>query len=253
MMNRIRNRHVEQLVICRPCLGVIWLNMSLNDYKAIMIKLEGITKSFGSLQVLKGIDLEINKGEIISIVGPSGAGKTTLLQIMGTLDEPDAGVVQIDGTVVSRMKEKELSAFRNKNIGFVFQFHQLLPEFTALENVMIPALIAGVSSKEANDRATKILDFMGLVDRASHKPNELSGGEKQRVAVARALINDPAVILADEPSGSLDTHNKEDLHQLFFDLRDRLGQTFVIVTHDEGLAKITDRTVHMVDGMIKKY
>jgi lipoprotein-releasing system ATP-binding protein len=217
-----------------------------------MIKLEGITKSFGSLQVLKGIDLEINKGEIVSIVGPSGAGKTTLLQIMGTLDEPDAGTVQIDGTVVSRMKEKELSAFRNKNIGFVFQFHQLLPEFTALENVMIPALIAGVSSKEANDRATKILDFMGLVDRASHKPNELSGGEKQRVAVARALINDPAVILADEPSGSLDTHNKEDLHQLFFDLRDRLGQTFVIVTHDEGLAKITDRTVHIVDGMIKK-
>ena len=226
--------------------------MSLNDYKAIMIKLEGITKSFGSLQVLQGIDLEINKGEIISIVGPSGAGKTTLLQIMGTLDEPDAGVVQIDGTMVSRMKEKELSAFRNKNIGFVFQFHQLLPEFTALENVMIPALIAGVSSKEAHERAMKILDFMGLVDRASHKPNELSGGEKQRVAVARALINDPAVILADEPSGSLDTHNKEDLHQLFFDLRDRLGQTFVIVTHDEGLAKITDRTVHIVDGMIKK-
>lgn len=217
-----------------------------------MIKLEGITKSFGSLQVLKGIDLEINKGEIVSIVGPRGAGKTTLLQIMGTLDEPDAGVVQIDGTVVSRMKEKELSAFRNKNIGFVFQFHQLLPEFTALENVMIPALIAGVSSKEAHERAMKILDFMGLVDRASHKPNELSGGEKQRVAVARALINDPAVILADEPSGSLDTHNKEDLHQLFFDLRDRLGQTFVIVTHDEGLAKITDRTVHIVDGMIKK-
>ena len=217
-----------------------------------MIKLEGITKSFGSLPVLKGIDLEINKGEIISIVGPSGAGKTTLLQIMGTLDEPDAGVVQIDGTVVSRMKEKELSAFRNKNIGFVFQFHQLLPEFTALENVMIPALIAGVSSKEAHERAMKILDFMGLVDRASHKPNELSGGEKQRVAVARALINDPAVILSDEPSGSLDTHNKEDLHQLFFDLRDRLGQTFVIVTHDEGLAKITDRTVHIVDGMIKK-
>ena len=217
-----------------------------------MIKLEGITKSFGSLQVLKGIDLEINKGEIVSIVGPSGAGKTTLLQIMGTLDEPDAGVVQIDGTVVSRMKEKELSAFRNKNIGFVFQFHQLLPEFTALENVMIPALIAGVSSKEAHERAMKILDFMGLVDRASHKPNELSGGEKQRVAVARALINDPAVILADEPSGSLDTHNKEDLHQLFFDLRDRLGQTFVIVTHDEGLAKITDRTVHIVGCMIKK-
>lgn len=217
-----------------------------------MIKLEGITKSFGSLQVLKGIDLEINKGEIVSIVGPSGAGKTTLLQIMGTLDEPDKGSVEIDGTVVSRMKEKELSAFRNKNIGFVFQFHQLLPEFTALENVMIPAFIAGVSSKEANERAMQVLDFMGLADRASHKPNELSGGEKQRVAVARALINDPAVILADEPSGSLDTKNKEDLHQLFFDLRDRLGQTFVIVTHDEALARITDRTVHMVDGMIKK-
>lgn len=217
-----------------------------------MIKLEGITKSFGSLQVLKGIDLEINKGEIVSIVGPSGAGKTTLLQIMGTLDEPDKGSVEIDGTVVSRMKEKELSAFRNKNIGFVFQFHQLLPEFTALENVMIPAFIAGTASREANERAMKVLDFMGLADRASHKPNELSGGEKQRVAVARALINDPAVILADEPSGSLDTKNKEDLHQLFFDLRDRLGQTFVIVTHDEGLARITDRTVHMVDGMIKK-
>lgn len=217
-----------------------------------MIKLEGITKSFGSLQVLKGIDLEINKGEIVSIVGPSGAGKTTLLQIMGTLDEPDKGSVEIDGTVVSRMKEKELSAFRNKNIGFVFQFHQLLPEFTALENVMIPAFIAGTASREANERAMKVLDFMGLADRASHKPNELSGGEKQRVAVARALINDPAVILADEPSGSLDTKNKEDLHQLFFDLRDRLGQTFVIVTHDEALARITDRTVHMVDGMIKK-
>ena len=217
-----------------------------------MIKLEGITKSFGSLQVLKGIDLEINKGEIISIVGPSGAGKTTLLQIMGTLDEPDAGVVQIDGTMVSRMKEKELSAFRNKNIGFVFQFHQLLPEFTALENVMIPAFIAGVSTKEASIHAMEILDFMGLTERASHKPNELSGGEKQRVAVARALINQPAVILADEPSGSLDTHNKEELHQLFFDLRNRFGQTFVIVTHDETLAKITDRTIHMVDGSIKK-
>lgn len=217
-----------------------------------MIKLKGITKSFGSLQVLKGIDLDIDKSEIVSIVGPSGAGKTTLLQIMGTLDKPDAGTVEIDGTIVSRMKERELAAFRNKNIGFVFQFHQLLPEFTALENVMIPAFIAGVSSKEANERAVKILDFMGLADRASHKPNELSGGEKQRVAVARALINNPSVIFADEPSGSLDMHNKEELHQLFFDLRDRLGQTFVIVTHDEGLARITDRTVHMVDGMIKK-
>lgn len=202
------------------------------------------------MQVLKGIDLEISKGEVVSIVGPSGAGKTTLLQIMGTLDEPDAGEVCIDGTNVSRMKEKALSAFRNKNIGFVFQFHQLLPEFTALENVMIPAFIAGVPTKEANTRALEILDFMGLAERASHKPNELSGGEKQRVAVARALINHPAVILADEPSGSLDTHNKEELHQLFFDLRNRFGQTFVIVTHDESLARITDRTVHMVDGMI---
>ena len=216
-----------------------------------MIKLEGITKNFGSLQVLKGIDLEINKSEVVSIVGPSGAGKTTLLQIMGTLDEPDTGLVQIDGTVVSRMKEKELSAFRNKNIGFVFQFHQLLPEFTALENVMIPAFIAGVSLKEANDRAMKILDFMGLVDRASHKPNELSGGEKQRVAVARALINNPAVILADEPSGSLDTKNKEELHALFFELRDQMNQTFVIVTHDEQLATNTDRVIHIRDGVVE--
>ena len=215
-----------------------------------MIHLEGITKSFGSLQVLKGIDLEITQGEVVSIVGPSGAGKTTLLQIMGTLDSPDAGMINIDGTNVSRMKEKELSAFRNKHIGFVFQFHQLLPEFTALENVMIPAFIAGVPTKEASMRAMEILDFMGLKERASHKPNDLSGGEKQRVAVARALINQPAVILADEPSGSLDSHNKEELHQLFFDLRNRFGQTFVIVTHDEALAKITDRTIHMVDGNI---
>ena len=215
-----------------------------------MIQLQGITKSFGSLQVLRGIDLNIDKGEIASIVGPSGAGKTTLLQIMGTLDAPDSGTVTIDGTLVSRMKEKELSAFRNKHIGFVFQFHQLLPEFTALENVMIPAFIAGVGQKEATTSALELLEFMGLTDRAEHKPNELSGGEKQRVAVARALINHPAVILADEPSGSLDTHNKEELHQLFFDLRNRFGQTFVIVTHDEGLAQITDRTVHMVDGEI---
>ncbi|MGE4308029.1 ABC transporter ATP-binding protein [Bacteroides sp.] len=216
-----------------------------------MIQLEGITKSFGSLQVLKGIDLEINSGEVVSIVGPSGAGKTTLLQIMGTLDDPDAGTVSIDGTNLSRMKQKELSAFRNKHIGFVFQFHQLLPEFTAIENIMIPAFIAGVSNREALTRASEILDFMGLKERASHKPNELSGGEKQRVAVARALINNPAVILADEPSGSLDSHNKEELHQLFFDLRNKFGQTFVIVTHDENLSKITDRTVHMIDGMIQ--
>lgn len=215
-----------------------------------MIQLQGITKSFGSLQVLRGIDLNIDKGEIVSIVGPSGAGKTTLLQIMGTLDAPDSGMITIDGTLVSRMKEKELSAFRNKHIGFVFQFHQLLPEFTALENVMIPAFIAGVGQKEATASALELLEFMGLTDRTGHKPNELSGGEKQRVAVARALINHPAVILADEPSGSLDTHNKEELHQLFFDLRNRFGQTFVIVTHDEGLARITDRTVHMVDGEI---
>ncbi len=218
-----------------------------------MIQLQGITKSFGSLQVLRGIDLNIDKGEIVSIVGPSGAGKTTLLQIMGTLDAPDSGMITIDGTLVSRMKEKELSAFRNKHIGFVFQFHQLLPEFTALENEMIPAFIAGVGQKEATASALELLEFMGLTDRAGHKPNELSGGEKQRVAVARALINHPAVILADEPSGSLDTHNKEELHQLFFDLRNRFGQTFVIVTHDEGLARITDRTVHMVDGEIVRF
>ena len=215
-----------------------------------MIRLEGITKSFGNLQVLRGIDLEIKKGEVVSIVGPSGAGKTTLLQIMGTLDMPDSGSVTIDGTLVNRLNEKELSAFRNRHIGFVFQFHQLLPEFTALENVMIPAFIAGVGQQEAKAAATEILDFMGLTERASHKPNELSGGEKQRVAVARALINHPAVVLADEPSGSLDTHNKEELHQLFFDLRDKLGQTFVIVTHDENLARLTDRTIHMVDGRI---
>ena len=215
-----------------------------------MIEIQGITKSFGELQVLKGIDLTINKGEVVSIVGPSGAGKTTLLQIMGTLDKADAGQVFINGVEVNRLKEKELSAFRNKQIGFVFQFHQLLPEFTALENVMIPALIGGTSSGKAMRRAKETLDMMGLAERASHKPAELSGGEKQRVAVARALINRPAVIFADEPSGSLDTKNKEELHQLFFDLRERLGQTFVIVTHDEGLAQLTDRTIHMVDGKI---
>ena len=217
-----------------------------------MIEIQGITKSFGELQVLKGIDLIIYKGEVVSIVGPSGAGKTTLLQIMGTLDKADAGSVVINGVEVGKLKEKELSAFRNKQIGFVFQFHQLLPEFTALENVMIPALIAGTSSGEAMRRAKDTLEMMGLAERASHKPAELSGGEKQRVAVARALINHPAVIFADEPSGSLDSKNKEELHQLFFDLREKLGQTFVIVTHDEGLAQLTDRTIHMVDGRISQ-
>jgi len=215
-----------------------------------MIQLQGITKSFGSLQVLKGIDLTIDKGEVVSIVGPSGAGKTTLLQIMGTLDKPDTGRILLNGTEINRLKERELAAFRNREIGFVFQFHQLLPEFTALENVTIPALIQGVSSGEARRRAVEMLEFMGLSERASHKPAELSGGEKQRVAVARALINHPSVVLADEPSGSLDTHNKEELHRLFFELRDKLGQTFVIVTHDEGLASQTDRTIHMLDGRI---
>lgn len=215
-----------------------------------MIELQGITKSFGSLQVLKGIDLTIDKGEVVSIVGPSGAGKTTLLQIMGTLDKPDTGRILLNGTEINRLKERELAAFRNREIGFVFQFHQLLPEFTALENVTIPALIQGVSSGEARRRAVEMLELMGLSERASHKPAELSGGEKQRVAVARALINHPSVVLADEPSGSLDTHNKEELHRLFFELRDKLGQTFVIVTHDEGLASQTDRTIHMLDGRI---
>ena len=215
-----------------------------------MIDIQGITKSFGSLQVLKGIDLHIGRGEVVSIVGPSGAGKTTLLQIVGTLDKPDSGEVVIDGVKVGGLNKKKLADFRNRHIGFVFQFHQLLPEFTALENIMIPAFIGGASRKTAEQRARELLRFMNLEDRASHKPSELSGGEKQRVAVARALVNNPAVVLADEPSGSLDSKNKEELHQLFFDLRDKFGQTFVIVTHDEQLAKITDRTIAMKDGML---
>ena len=215
-----------------------------------MIRTENITKNFGTLQVLKGIDLHIDKGEVVSIVGPSGAGKTTLLQIIGTLEKPDTGSVYIDDVDVTQLSGNKLSRFRNQHLGFVFQFHQLLPEFTAIENIMIPAYIAGIKPSEAKQRATELLQFMGLADRATHKPNELSGGEKQRVAVARALINQPAVILADEPSGSLDSQNKTELHQLFFDLRNKFGQTFVIVTHDETLAATTDRTIHLRDGLI---
>ncbi|MBO5679057.1 MAG: ABC transporter ATP-binding protein [Bacteroidaceae bacterium] len=215
-----------------------------------MIQLHDIRKSFGTLEVLKGIDLTINQGEVVSIVGPSGAGKTTLLQIIGTLDRPDSGRVLFGGVDISVYKEKQLSAFRNRHIGFVFQFHQLLPEFTAVENVMMPALISGANMNDARSRAMEMLDYLHLTDRATHKPAELSGGEKQRVAVARALVNHPQVILADEPSGSLDTQNKEELHRLFFDLRDKLGQTFIIVTHDEHLAATTDRTIRLLDGRV---
>ena len=215
-----------------------------------MIQLHDIRKSFGTLEVLKGIDLTINQGEVVSIVGPSGAGKTTLLQIIGTLDRPDSGRVLFGGVDISVYKEKQLSAFRNRHIGFVFQFHQLLPEFTAVENVMMPALISGANMNDARSRAMEMLDYLHLTDRATHKPAELSGGEKQRVAVARALVNRPQVILADEPSGSLDTQNKEELHRLFFDLRDKLGQTFIIVTHDEQLAATTDRTIRLLDGRV---
>ena len=217
-----------------------------------MIELDNITRSFGSLQVLKGISLSIDRGEVVSITGPSGAGKTTLLQIMGSLDKPDGGKVIYDGQDITKMSEKEISAFRNRHIGFVFQFHQLLPEFTALENISIPMLIAGQGMRQANARAKELLELLGLADRADHKPSELSGGEKQRIAVARALANQPDVILADEPSGSLDTKNKEKLHKLFFSLRDQLGQTFVIVTHDESLAAMTDRTIRLLDGSILK-
>ena len=216
-----------------------------------MIKVRGINKSFGSLQVLKNVDLTISKGEIVSIVGPSGAGKTTLLQIMGTLDKPDSGKVIFEGNDVTKYSDRKLSDFRNKNIGFVFQFHQLLPEFTALENTMIPALIGKKDRAQAIKESNHILELMGLSDRKLHKPSELSGGEKQRVAVARALINNPMIVFADEPSGSLDTENKDELHSLFFKLRDELNQTFVIVTHDTQLAELTDRTISMKDGIIE--
>ena len=215
-----------------------------------MIEIEGINKYYGKLHVLRDVSLSIDKGEIVSIVGKSGAGKTTLLQIMGTLDSPDSGVVKYDGVEVLKMRSRELSHFRNRNIGFVFQFHQLLPEFTTVENVAIPAMIGGTRQKEAMTRAMELLDFMGLGERAGNKPSQLSGGERQRAAVARALINKPSVIFADEPSGSLDSQNKQELHRLFFRLRDELQQTFVIVTHDESLAGDTDRIIHMKDGAI---
>ena len=215
-----------------------------------MIEIEGLNKYYGKLHVLRDVSLSIDKGEIVSIVGKSGAGKTTLLQIMGTLDSPDSGVVKYDGVEVLKMRSRELSHFRNRNIGFVFQFHQLLPEFTTVENVAIPAMIGGTKQQEAMRRAMELLDFMGLSERAENKPSQLSGGERQRAAVARALINKPAVIFADEPSGSLDSQNKQELHRLFFRLRDELQQTFVIVTHDESLAGDTDRIIHMKDGAI---
>ena len=216
-----------------------------------MIEARNIVKRYGTLEVLRGVDVSIGEGEVVAIVGPSGAGKTTLLQIIGTLDRPDSGVVSYDGTDVLALKDREMARFRNRNIGFVFQFHQLLPEFTMVENVAIPALIGGANSRDAYARATELLTLLGLADRLAHKPAQLSGGERQRVAVARALVNKPKVVLADEPSGSLDTVNKQELHRLFFDLRARLGQTFVIVTHDEGLAAMCDRVLHMRDGMIQ--
>ena len=216
-----------------------------------MIDIKDVTKNYGNLEVLRGVNLHINRGEVISIVGPSGAGKTTLLQLIGTLDKPTAGSILFNGQELAGMNEKRVAEFRNKHIGFVFQFHQLLPEFTALENIIIPALIAGRSRNTAEKDAMELLDIMGLKERAGHKPSELSGGENQRVAVARALINRPHLVLADEPSGSLDSKNKEELHKLFFKLRERYGQTFLIVTHDEELARITDRTIRMVDGVVQ--
>ena len=216
-----------------------------------MIKATNIHKSFGDLEVLRGVDLSVSKGEIVSIVGPSGAGKTTLLQILGTLDKPNVGEIQVDGIDFSRLNSNELAVFRNRHIGFIFQFHQLLPEFTAIENVIIPALIGKTSVRQATERAVELLNFLQLGDRLQHKPSELSGGEKQRVAVARALLNTPALILADEPSGSLDTKNKEELHKLLFELRDKFNLTVVIVTHDKELARLCDRTIGMKDGLIE--
>ncbi|MGI5974735.1 MAG: ABC transporter ATP-binding protein [Paludibacter sp.] len=215
-----------------------------------MIEAINIHKSFDELHVLKGVNLKVEQGEIVAVVGPSGAGKTTLLQILGTIDNPDQGLVLIDGQDVSHLNEKQQSTFRNLHLGFIFQFHQLLPEFTALENVMIPALIAGKDSKRAVQKAKELLEHLQLSDRLEHKPSELSGGEKQRVAVARALVNNPKIILADEPSGSLDTKNKKELHQLLFDLRAQFGLTIIIVTHDEALATLSDRKIEMKDGMI---
>lgn len=215
-----------------------------------MIEVEHINKFFGQLQVLRDVSVTINRGEIVSIVGPSGAGKTTLLQIIGTLDEPQSGSVKFDGVNVLELHGRDIARFRNHNIGFVFQFHQLLPEFTTIENVVMPALIDGMKMSEATKRGLELLDFLGLADRSEHKPAQLSGGERQRVAVARALMNKPEVILADEPSGSLDSQNKQDLHNLFFKLRNEMHQTFVIVTHDESLAGNTDRIIHMKDGAV---
>ncbi|MBB6238199.1 lipoprotein-releasing system ATP-binding protein [Pedobacter sp. AK013] len=215
-----------------------------------MLKATGIRKSYGNLQILKGVNFEVQKGEIVSIIGPSGAGKSTLLHILGTLDKPDEGSVELKGTIINKLNGDLLSTFRNQNIGFVFQFHHLLPEFSAIENICIPAFIAKTNKKQAENRAFELLDLFGLKDRAQHKPNQLSGGEQQRVAIARALINNPSIILADEPSGNLDSENAAGLHQLFVSLRDNFHQTFVIVTHNEHLAKTSDRVVSMKDGLI---
>lgn len=223
-----------------------------DNSKMEIVKAENIKKSFGQLEVLKGINLSIKQGEVVSIVGASGAGKTTLLQILGTLDSPTSGRVEIHGTDVSKINEQDLSKFRNQEIGFVFQFHQLLPEFTAIENVMIPALIGGNVAKDAKVKASELLDFLNISDRKKHKPSELSGGEKQRVAIARALINRPSVVFADEPSGNLDSHNAEELQRLFFSLREKFSQTFVIVTHDQHLAEMCDRTIKIKDGIVEE-